>query len=121
MLFSSIPFLYYFLPAVLILYFLVPRKMRNGVLLLGSLLFYAWGEPWFVLVMMLSIAVFKVILPISPDKTCTLSRNLSSVFFACRFAAISLFFASVGLVSMMRFMHCESTSAPIIWLMPWAM
>ena len=45
MLFSSIPFLYYFLPGVLILYFLVPRGLRNGLLLLASLLFYAWGEP----------------------------------------------------------------------------
>jgi len=37
MLFSSVPFLYYFLPAVLILYFLVPRKLKNAVLLLASL------------------------------------------------------------------------------------
>ena len=40
MLFSSIPFLYYFLPAVLIVYFLVPRVLKNAVLLLSSLVFY---------------------------------------------------------------------------------
>ena len=40
MLFSSIPFLYYFLPAVLIVYFLVPRALKNTVLLLSSLVFY---------------------------------------------------------------------------------
>lgn len=45
MLFSSIPFLFYFLPAVLILYFLVPQRFRNTFLLLASLLFYAWGNP----------------------------------------------------------------------------
>ena len=58
MLFSGIPFLYYFLPAVLILYFLVPRKGRNAVLLLSSLLFYAWGEPRYVVLMVASILLF---------------------------------------------------------------
>ena len=55
MIFSSIPFLYYFLPCVLILYFAVPRQLKNLVLLLTSLVFYAWGEPRFVLVMLLTI------------------------------------------------------------------
>ena len=58
MLFSSIPFLYYFLPGVLILYFLVPRGLRNGLLLLASLLFYAWGEPRYVLLMIAAILLF---------------------------------------------------------------
>lgn len=58
MLFSSIPFLFYFLPAVLILYFLVPQKLRNSVLLLSSLLFYAWGEPVYVFLMLFSIGMF---------------------------------------------------------------
>ena len=44
MLFSSIPFLYYFLPLVMVLYFLVPRRGKNTVLLLSSLVFYGWGE-----------------------------------------------------------------------------
>ena len=44
MVFSSIPFLYYFLPAVLAVYFLTPRKGKNAVLLLASLIFYGWGE-----------------------------------------------------------------------------
>ncbi len=55
MLFSSIPFLYYFLPPVLALYFLVPAGWRNGVLLLASLLFYGWGEPRYLLLMLLSV------------------------------------------------------------------
>ena len=52
MLFSSIPFLYYFLPCVLILYHIVPKKYRNKALLLASLVFYAWGEPKYVFLMM---------------------------------------------------------------------
>ena len=58
MLFSSIPFLYYFLPAVLLVYFLVPSRLRNGVLLLSSLIFYGWGEPKYVVLMVATIAAF---------------------------------------------------------------
>ena len=45
MLFSSVPFLFYFLPAALLIYFAAPRQLKNAVLLLASLFFYAWGEP----------------------------------------------------------------------------
>ncbi len=58
MLFSSIPFLYYFLPAVLIVYFLVPRALKNTVLLLSSLVFYGWGEPKLLFLMIFTIALF---------------------------------------------------------------
>ena len=58
MLFSSIPFLYYFLPAVLILYFLAPRVLKNTVLLLSSLVFYGWGEPKLLFLMLFTIAMF---------------------------------------------------------------
>ena len=58
MLFSSIPFLYYFLPAVLLVYFLVPCRLRNAVLLLSSLIFYGWGEPKYVVLMIATIAAF---------------------------------------------------------------
>lgn len=57
MLFSSIPFLYYFLPLTLILYFLVPKSFKNSVLLLASLIFYGWGEPQYVFLMIASIIV----------------------------------------------------------------
>ena len=55
MLFSSISFLYYFLTAVLVVYFAVPRGLKNGVLLLASLVFYGWGEPKYVLLMAAAI------------------------------------------------------------------
>ena len=55
MLFSSIPFLFYFLPAVLIVYFAVPGRFKNFILLLASLFFYAWGEPKYVILMLVSI------------------------------------------------------------------
>lgn len=54
MVFSSIPFLYFFLPIVIILYFAVPKKFRNLILFLCSLMFYAWGEPIYVTIMLFS-------------------------------------------------------------------
>ncbi len=58
MLFSSIPFLYWFLPAVLAVYFLVPRCLKNTVLLLSSLVFYGWGEPKYLFLMVFTIILF---------------------------------------------------------------
>jgi len=52
MLFSSIPFLFYFLPLVLICYFILPFRLKNGVLLLFSLVFYFYGEPVYTLLML---------------------------------------------------------------------
>ncbi len=57
MVFSSTEFLTLFLPLVALLYFLLPVKMRNGLLLVFSLVFYAWGEPVYVLIMLASIGM----------------------------------------------------------------
>ena len=55
MLFSGIPFLFYFLPVVLIIYFISPKFLKNAVLLTASLIFYGWGEPKYVFLMIASI------------------------------------------------------------------
>lgn len=55
MLFSSITFLFYFLPGVLLVYFAAPGKLKNGVLLLASLFFYGWGEPRYLIFMVIAI------------------------------------------------------------------
>lgn len=57
MVFSSLTFLYIFLPIVLILYFLVPKQFRNFFILLSGLFFYAWGEPIYVFVMIASTLI----------------------------------------------------------------
>lgn len=56
MVFSGIPFLFFFLPISLILYYAVPFKAKNYILLLSSLIFYAWGEPVYILLMIASTA-----------------------------------------------------------------
>lgn len=57
MVFSSILFLFYFLPLSLIVYFLTPRKFRNLSLFILSLIFYAWGEPKYIFLMLFSTVV----------------------------------------------------------------
>lgn len=57
MLFTSISFLYYFLPIVLLLYFISPKKIKNLVLLLSSIFFYFYGEPKYIFLMFLEILI----------------------------------------------------------------
>ena len=57
MVFSSLVFLFVFLPLTLVLYFIVPRNCRNFILLIVSLIFYAWGEPIYILLMLFSTVV----------------------------------------------------------------
>ena len=57
MVFSSIPFLFFFFPLFLVFYFVSPRKLKNFILLVFSLIFYAWGEPIYIFLMVLSSIV----------------------------------------------------------------
>ncbi len=57
MIFSSITFLFYFLPIVILCYTIAPKKLKNYILLLASLIFYGWGEPKYILLIFISIAV----------------------------------------------------------------
>ena len=57
MIFSSIPFIFFFFPLFLIIYYLVPFKLKNYVLLVFSLFFYAWGEPVYVFLMIVSCLI----------------------------------------------------------------
>lgn len=57
MVFSSLMFMFRFLPIVLLLYFIAPKKFRNTILFIASLIFYAWGEPIYVVLMLFSTVV----------------------------------------------------------------
>ena len=57
MLFSSLTFLFVFLPLLLVFYFIAKDKYKNYILLFASLLFYAWGEPKYIILMLISILV----------------------------------------------------------------
>ncbi|MBQ3427672.1 MAG: MBOAT family protein [Clostridia bacterium] len=68
MVFSSMVFLFYFLPIVTVVYFIVPKKLKNIVLFIASLVFYAWGEPKYVVIMLFS-SVFNYFSGLVIDKT----------------------------------------------------
>lgn len=53
MVFSSVVFLYIFLPIMLLVYFAVPKKLKNAVMILASLIFFAWGEIRYIFIMLL--------------------------------------------------------------------
>lgn len=57
MVFSSLTFLYFFLPIVLALYFAVPKKAKNIVLFISGFIFYAWGEPFYIIIMIISTLI----------------------------------------------------------------
>ncbi|MGE7664338.1 MBOAT family O-acyltransferase [Ureibacillus composti] len=76
MVFSSLIFLYVFLPIVIILYFISPKALRNTILLIVSLLFYAWGEPKYVLLMLISILI-NYVFGIVIDKADGKSKRLT--------------------------------------------
>ena len=105
MLFSGIPFLYYFLPCVLILYFLAPKRCKNAVLLLASLVFYAWGEPVYVVWMVLSIVLGYILgLLIERFRGKPLSRVfltlsvVTSLGLLCYFKYVDFFIANFNAV-----------------------
>ena len=91
MLFSSTVFLFVFLPFVVSIYFLLDRKFRNPFLLISSLLFYAWGEPKFVFIMIGSIILnyFFALLISLCNKKCRVKKLILFVMVICN---ISLFF-----------------------------
>ena len=92
MLFSSISFLYYFLPCVLILYFIVPARGKNLVLLLTSLVFYAWGEPKYVILMAISIGIGYISgLLIEKNRGRSLSRYIAGVSIGLCLALLGYF------------------------------
>ena len=57
MVFSSLTFLYFFLPIILALYFAVPKKAKNIVLFISGFIFYAWGEPFYIIIMIISTLI----------------------------------------------------------------
>lgn len=57
MLFTNISFLYYFLPVLIIIYFIMPKKFKNIILFLASMIFYFYGEPKYILLMILEILI----------------------------------------------------------------
>ena len=80
MIFASITFLYYFLPIFLIVYFCSPKKFKNIILLLFSLLFYFYGEPKYILLMIIQV-LFAYFMTLIFDKNKSKSLFIFSISF----------------------------------------
>ena len=99
MLFSSVTFLYYFLPIVLILYAIVPKRAKNFVLLVASLVFYAWGEPKYVFLMLLSIGIGYVaglLMDKLPKKPVMIISIMLCLFFLLYFKYTNFFISNIN-------------------------
>ena len=80
MLFSAVTFLYFYLPIMVLIYFIAPKFLKNTVLLLGSLFFYGWGEPKYILLMALSI-IQGYVIGLLIDKSKTDKKETLSKFY----------------------------------------
>ena len=88
MVFASITFLYYFLPLFLILYFIVPKKYKNIVLLIFSFIFYFYGEPKYILLMIIEV-LFSYYMTLSLEKN--KSRSLLAVIVSFHLLLLCVF------------------------------
>ena len=96
MVFSSITFLFYFLPIVLVIYYLVPNKFKNLVLLVSSFAFYFYGEPTYVLLMMFSI-ISSYIFGLLIEKYKDYSKLLLT-FFICISIGLLVYFKYINFI-----------------------
>ena len=99
MVFTSITFLYYFLPIVLLIYFITPYKYRNGVLLLSSLIFYFYGEPKYILLMIFEVllAYFSMlIVSKSNNKLLYILTIIIHILLLCIFKYLNFFTSNIN-------------------------
>ena len=97
MLFSSMTFIYVFLPAVTVLYLLLRKELRNHLLLIASLVFYAWGEPKYLAIMLITILInysFAILIEKSRSKEEGYSKAISESVISNNSSAIQSWFYS---------------------------
>lgn len=111
MVFSSITFLYYFLPPVFACYLLAPAKWKNGVLLAASLVFYAWGEPVYSLLMAVSV-VQGYVFGLLTERAGTNSRSRLFLLLSLLYGLGTLAFFKYGAF------FVSSVNALFFWKLP---
>lgn len=89
MLFSSVTFLVYFLPIAILVYYMVPSRFKNAVILVESLFFYSWGEPVYILLMITSI-IFNYISGLAISKLQSSKKFTKNVLFFNVFVNLAL-------------------------------
>lgn len=115
MVFSSLLFLFLYLPIVLGIYYLIPRRFRNLFLFAANLVFYGWGEPVFILVMIFSTVV-NYIYGLLIHKYQDRNGPLKFCWFTCIIVNLGLlgFFKYAGFVaSILQSIPCSPTCLPL--------
>jgi alginate O-acetyltransferase complex protein AlgI len=121
MLFSSPLFLFLFLPVVLLVYFAVPRRIRNSFLVLASILFYAWGEGGYAIVMLLSMSINYVFGRLIDDYrtqakwilALAVAANLAPLIFFKYLAFFVQNFAPILQLAGLRNLHIDHVHLPL--------
>lgn len=116
MLFTSITFLYYFLPLVLIFYFITPKKYRNIILLISSIIFYAYGEPKYVFLMLLEI-IISYYGAILIDKYYRYKETILAIFITIHLGLLCIFKYTNFLISNINNIF-NSNISPLNIIMP---
>lgn len=103
MVFSSIPFLFYFLPIFFVLYFLAPAKRRNIILLIFSLIFYAWGEPVYIaLMIVVTLSDYlsgRVMVKCAHPKICLIYSVVFDLIILCFFKYANFLIGTINGIS----------------------
>ena len=98
MVFSSIIFLFTFLPITLLIYYISPKKVKNSIILLASLIFYAWGEPIYIF-LMLGTIIFDYFMALKIDKYKEMKKNKALFLFTITVNILILvFFKYIGFI-----------------------
>ena len=113
MLFSSITFLYYFLPCVLIFYFIAPKQLKNVWLLIASLFFYAWGEPKCIFLMVATVLV-NYIFGILIEKTDSKSLKKTYLTISVGLTLLGLLYFKYANFFVENFVALTGIEAPVL-------
>ena len=97
MVFSSLVFIFVFLPITILIYYIAPKALRNLVFLIASLIFYAWGEPIYILIMLFS-TIFDYANGLAIDKYRG-RKNLSKVIL------INSLIVNLGILGFFKYSH----------------
>ena len=92
MVFSSITFLVYFLPFVLLLYYFIGKKYKNGFLLIASILFYSWGAPRFIFVILTTTFLDFFLVGIMDKSESLVKRKMIMIFSICMNLGLLFYF-----------------------------
>lgn len=115
MVFSSILFLFYFLPAFLLVYYLAPVKLKNAVILIASVFFYSWGAPEFIFIVLISVVLDFYFIRYLPEQSPVNRKLLISLSLLLNVGLLAYFkYANFFIDNVNQLLHTFG-SGDIVW------